>query len=156
MSACNGAFAVLRPDAWVVDAWGQATDLPNGGATADSVDAIEFFTSDSSGNGYLQTGNLAVAIERAWVTDHYQIRVLISNDTAWYSFTLKEPTTNGNTMTLVYDADRVWDLAKGIASVASKFMDSNLLTIFVKTHFDVNYGRMAPVCCAAYWALSSQ
>ena len=26
---------------------------------------------------------------------------------------------------------------------------SNLLTIFVKTHFDVNYGRMAPVCCAA-------
>lgn len=26
---------------------------------------------------------------------------------------------------------------------------SNLLTIFVKTHFDVNYGRLAPVCCAA-------
>lgn len=26
---------------------------------------------------------------------------------------------------------------------------SNLLTIFVKTHYDVNYGRMAPVCCAA-------
>lgn len=37
---------------------------------------------------------------------------------------------SGNTMTLVYDADRVWNLAKGIASVASKFMDSNLLTIF--------------------------
>ncbi len=105
MSAGNGAFAVLRPDAWVVDAWGQATDLPNGGATADSVDAIEFFTSDSSGNGYLQTGNLAVAIERTWVTDHYQIRVLISNDTAWYSFTLKEPTTNGNTMTLYFGGE---------------------------------------------------
>lgn len=105
MSAGNGAFAVLRPDAWVVDAWGQATDLPNGGATADSVDAIEFFTSDSSGNGYLQTGNLAVAIERTWVTDHYQIRVLISNDTAWYSFTLKEPTANGNTMTLYFGGE---------------------------------------------------
>lgn len=26
---------------------------------------------------------------------------------------------------------------------------SNLLTVFVKTHFDLNYGRMAPVCCAA-------
>ena len=26
---------------------------------------------------------------------------------------------------------------------------SNLLTVFVKTHYDVNYGRMAPVCCAA-------
>ncbi len=26
---------------------------------------------------------------------------------------------------------------------------SNLLTVFVKTHFDINYGRMAPVCCAA-------
>lgn len=37
---------------------------------------------------------------------------------------------SGNTMTLVYDADRVWDLAKGIASVASKFMDNNLLTLF--------------------------
>lgn len=105
MSAGNGAFAVLRPDAWVVDAWGQATDLPNGGATADSVDAIEFFTSDSSGDGYLRTGNLAVAIERTWVTDHYQIRVLISNDTAWYSFTLKEPTTNGNTMTLYFGGE---------------------------------------------------
>ena len=105
MSAGNGAFAVLRPDAWVVDAWGQATDLPNGGATADSVDAIEFFTSESSGNGYLQTGNLAVAIERTWVTDHYQIRVLISNDTARYSFTLKEPTTNGNTMTLYFGGE---------------------------------------------------
>lgn len=35
-----------------------------------------------------------------------------------------------DTMTLVYDADKVWELAKGIASIASKFMDSNLLTIF--------------------------
>lgn len=26
---------------------------------------------------------------------------------------------------------------------------SNMLTVFVKTHFDINYGRMAPVCCAA-------
>ena len=43
--------------------------------------------------------------------------------TAHVSFT-------GNTMTLAYEADRVWELAKGIASVAGKFMDNNLLTIF--------------------------
>ena len=43
--------------------------------------------------------------------------------TAYVSF-------SGDQMTLAYDADRVWDIAKGIASVASKFMDNNLLTIF--------------------------
>lgn len=43
--------------------------------------------------------------------------------TAYVSF-------SGSNMTLVYDADRVLELTKGIASVASKFMDSSLLTIF--------------------------
>ena len=37
---------------------------------------------------------------------------------------------SGNTMTLVFDADGVWDLAKGIANVAGKFLDNNLLTLF--------------------------
>ena len=33
-------------------------------------------------------------------------------------------------MTLVYEADKVWEIAKQVASIASKFMDSTLLTIF--------------------------
>lgn len=40
-------------------------------------------------------------------------------------------------------------LGKSHEEIVRAVAISNLLTIFVKTHFDVNYGRMAPVCCAA-------
>lgn len=43
--------------------------------------------------------------------------------TAYVSF-------SNNQMTLAYEADKVWDIAKQVASIASKFMDSTLLTIF--------------------------
>lgn len=67
----------------------------------------------SSGTYTFDTDNMSVALTGS----------LGFSMTAYVSF-------SGSTMTLVYDADRVLELAKGIASVASKFMDSSLLTIF--------------------------
>lgn len=49
--------------------------------------------------------------------------VLGFSTTAYVSF-------SNNQMTLAYEADKVWDIAKQVASIASKFMDSTLLTIF--------------------------
>lgn len=35
-----------------------------------------------------------------------------------------------NSMTMVYDADRILSIAKGVANVAAKFMDGNMITLF--------------------------
>ena len=106
--ANDGAIAVLRADNYLINGWGQyltddyGEDLDPPDRLGTVVNKEDYFT--GSGN-ILTSGNLDFVVSRAFVTDHYEITVTISNGTDTTTYTLAEPATNGVTMTVWFAGD---------------------------------------------------